>query len=93
MDQDMVIGAKERFQAFDCLISKVLHAVGQIEQFQVKITNLSGILPTGSSTAAFMSAASLLGTASGGGMAGAAALLSTTYLRGVQVINYLSKSF
>lgn len=88
MDHDMVIGAKERFVVFESLINKVLHAVGQIEQFQVKITNLSGILPAGSSTTAFINAAGLLGTTSGGASAaGAAALLSTTYLRGVQVIS------
>lgn len=81
----MIIGAQDRFVAFECLIRKVLHAIGQVEQFQVKITNLSGILPTGSSATAFINAAGLIGATSSGANSGAAALLSTTYLRGVQV--------
>lgn len=81
MDVDS-IGAKERHQPFEKLVQKLLTTIGAVEQFHVRITNLSGIITTssggGSTSLASYQSALLSGS-------GAHAALFSTTLRGAQV--------
>lgn len=65
--------------SFEKLINKVILAIGQLEQFQVKITNLSGIIQANSSGTPTVSSGALLNSS---------ALMSTTYLRGAQALRF-----
>ncbi|KAI1724061.1 HECT-domain (ubiquitin-transferase) domain-containing protein [Ditylenchus destructor] len=72
---------------FERLISKVLLAVGQLEQFQVKVTNLSGIVQAGSGGSGTPTIGS--GSTAAGILAGGPGMANTiTYLRGAQALRF-----
>uniref|UniRef100_A0A914M452 E3 ubiquitin-protein ligase n=1 Tax=Meloidogyne incognita TaxID=6306 RepID=A0A914M452_MELIC len=76
------IGADKRRYPFELLVTKLTNTIGTMEQFQVRVTNLSGIFTNGSgssSLAQYQSA--LLGGGAGG------SLFSTT-LRGAQALRF-----
>ncbi|KAL3109775.1 hypothetical protein niasHT_012992 [Heterodera trifolii] len=77
------VDAADRSLAFHLLVSKVLSTIATIEQFQVRITNLSGVITNGgsSSTALPTYQSALLGAG------GPATLISTT-LRGAQALRF-----
>lgn len=75
------VGASERHLPFEKLVSKLLQTVGTVEQFQVRITNLSGIITSGSSYS-LASYSALMG-----GSSSHASLFSTT-LRGAQALRF-----
>lgn len=65
--------------SFERLVNKVILAIGQLEQFQVKITNLSGIVQTNNSGTPTIGSGALLNSS---------VLTSTTYLRGAQALRF-----
>uniref|UniRef100_A0A1I8B2K2 E3 ubiquitin-protein ligase n=1 Tax=Meloidogyne hapla TaxID=6305 RepID=A0A1I8B2K2_MELHA len=76
------VGADKRHYPFESLVTKLTQTIGTVEQFQVRVTNLSGIFTNGSgssSLAQYQSA--LLGGGAGG------SLFSTT-LRGAQALRF-----
>lgn len=67
----------DKLVPFERLIQKVLLGIAQLEQFQVKITNLSGIIQSSGS-----------GGGSSSGSGGVSSMTSTTYLRGAQALRF-----
>uniref|UniRef100_A0A915ES34 E3 ubiquitin-protein ligase n=1 Tax=Ditylenchus dipsaci TaxID=166011 RepID=A0A915ES34_9BILA len=76
------ISRKESLAPFERLVTKVLLAIGQLEQFHVKITNLSGIQSSGGGGTPISHATGA------SGLLNASALTSTTYLRGAQALRF-----
>ncbi|KAI6173302.1 Thyroid hormone receptor interactor 12 [Aphelenchoides besseyi] len=73
------IGGDEAFESFNQLVSRIVLAVERLEQFSVRITNLSGNLSS-------LSGASM---SSSGGSGGSQNVFgSTTYLRGAQALRF-----
>ncbi|KAI6205573.1 Thyroid hormone receptor interactor 12 [Aphelenchoides besseyi] len=73
------IGGDEAFESFNQLVSRIVLAVERLEQFSVRITNLSGNLSS-------LPGASM---SSSGGSGGSQNVFgSTTYLRGAQALRF-----
>uniref|UniRef100_A0A183BSI5 E3 ubiquitin-protein ligase n=1 Tax=Globodera pallida TaxID=36090 RepID=A0A183BSI5_GLOPA len=77
------VEADDRSLPFHLLVAKVLSTIATIEQFQVRITNLSGIITSGGAAATALPTyqSALLGAG------GPATLISTT-LRGAQALRF-----
>src|SRR4051812_33212603 len=79
---------------FERLVNKVLLVIGQLEQFQVKVTNLGAIVHPGGSSGGggglSIGAMAAAAAALGGSTSAIASLASssTTYLRGAQALRF-----